>query len=69
MPIRRRAAEAGVIQPAELEMLGRVFDATEEAGESEAQREERASAILRLFEKGTTDEDALIFLVKESSPH
>lgn len=69
MPIRRRAAEAGIIQPADLEMLGRVFDATGEPEETEAQREDRAAAILRLFQKGTTDEDALTFRLKEAGLH
>lgn len=66
MPIRRRAAQAGAIQPADLEMLGRVFDATGQPGETESQREERASAILRLFEKGTADEAALISLIRNN---
>ena len=69
MTIRRRAAEAGIVQPAELDMLKRVFDATEEPGETDAEREERAAAILRLFGKGTTDEGALIYLVKETGLH
>ena len=69
MPIRRRATVAGVIHPADLEMLGRVFDATEEPDETEAQREERAAAILRHFEKGYRDEDALILLMRESRIH
>lgn len=64
MPIRRRAAQSGAVQPDDLEMLGRVFDATMLGEESEEQQENRAADILHFYKSGTTDEDALISLVK-----
>lgn len=45
-------------------MLGRVFDATEIADESEANREARAAKILRHFEDGISDEATLVSMVK-----
>jgi hypothetical protein len=59
MPIIAKAKDSGVIQPSELEMLGRVFEATSVAGESETEREQRASRILGYFLAGITDEDEL----------
>jgi hypothetical protein len=64
MPIRRKATEAGVFQPADLGMLSRVFDATAVLGETEEEREVRAAKILRHFEEGMTDEATLRSLVK-----
>lgn len=64
MPIRRRAAEAGIVRPEDLGMLGRVFDATAVPDENERDREARAAAILRYFEDGLNDEATLISLVK-----
>lgn len=64
MPIRRRAAEAGIVRAADLGMLGRVFDATAVPDENERDREARAAAILRYFEDGLNDEATLICLVK-----
>lgn len=64
MPVRRRAAEAGIVRPEDLGMLGRVFDATAVPKEYEKDREARAAAILLYFDDGLNDEATLISLVK-----
>jgi len=66
MPIRRKAAEAGVSRPGDLGKLGRVFDATAVKGETAEERERRAANILRHFEDGLNDEATLISLQKRS---
>lgn len=64
MPLRNKAREAGVVKPAELELLGRVFDRTTVPNESEREREARASRILGYFQAGIRDEDELCQLAK-----
>jgi hypothetical protein len=59
MPITAKARDSGVVRPPELEMLGRVFEATSVAGETKEEREQRASRILGYFLAGITDEDEL----------
>lgn len=65
MVLRRKAQEAGVIRPSELELLGRAFDQTRVPGESESEREARASRILAYFLAGITDEEELRTLAKQ----
>lgn len=65
MPIRGKAQEAGVIRPSELELLGRAFDQTGVPGESEREREARASRILAYFLAGIRDEEELCMLAKQ----
>lgn len=59
MPLRKKAKDAGVINPGELKMLGEIFDATEGEGESSDAREARASRILSYYLAGITDEKEL----------
>jgi hypothetical protein len=59
MPIRRKAEEAGVFNPSEVALLGRVFDRLKIEGESEQRRESLASRIIANFEAGITDEEEL----------
>ncbi|MCV3210032.1 hypothetical protein OHD62_19510 [Mesorhizobium sp. YC-39] len=59
MPIRRKAEEAGVFNPSEVALLGRVFDRLKFEGQSEHQREALASRIIANFEAGISDEDEL----------
>lgn len=65
MPLRRKAQDAGIIRPDELELLGRAFDQTQVPGESEKEREARASRILAYFLAGITDEEELRTLAKQ----
>lgn len=65
MPLRTRAQAAGVMQPAELEMLGRVFDRTTVPDESDREREARASRIIGYFVAGISDEDELCQLARQ----
>jgi hypothetical protein len=62
MPIRKKAAEIGNFTPSQLILLGRVFDATKIEGETEAQREARASRIIANYLAGIVDEAELIEL-------
>jgi hypothetical protein len=65
MPLHRKAAEAGIMRPAELELLGRVFEKTAVAGETEQARESRASRILAYYLAGISDEAELCTLAKQ----
>jgi len=66
MPYRRKAKEAGIFNPVEVEMLGRIFDKTAMPGETEHDRETRASRILGYYLAGITDEDELTALAKQA---
>jgi hypothetical protein len=66
MPLHRKAEEAGIISPAELALLSRVFDATERSGENESDREARASRILGYYLAGIDDEDELKTLARQA---
>jgi hypothetical protein len=65
MPLSNKAREAGVMQPAELELLGRVFDRTSVPNETEREREARASRIIGYFLAGIRDEDELSHLARQ----
>lgn len=65
MPYRRHAEDAGIIIPAELELLGQVFDRLSVPGESEEDREALASRIISSFLAGITDEDELVTVAKQ----
>ncbi|MBL0933889.1 MAG: hypothetical protein IBJ07_03980 [Rhizobiaceae bacterium] len=65
MPLHRKAEEAGIISPAELALLARVFEATKRAGENETEREARASRILGYYLAGIDDEDELKTLARQ----
>lgn len=65
MSLYRKAEEAGIIQPAQLALLSRVFQATSQEGESQADREARASRILGYYLVGIEDEDELRTLAKQ----
>ncbi|WEX09513.1 hypothetical protein [Chelativorans sp. AA-79] len=65
MPYRRKAKEAGILNPVEVELLGRVFDTTAVPGETEHDRETRASRILGYYLAGITDEEELVGLAKQ----
>lgn len=65
MPLYRKAQEAGVFAPAQLALLSRVFDATSRDGESDTEREARASRILGYYLAGITDESELNTLARQ----
>lgn len=65
MPLRRYAQDAGIMDPEDVALLGRVFDRTVSEGESGEQREARASRIIGYFLAGITDESELIVLAKQ----
>ncbi|WP_309083042.1 hypothetical protein [Chelativorans sp.] len=65
MPYRSKAKEAGILNPAEVELLGRVFDKTSLPAETDHDREARASRILGYYLAGITDEDELTTLAKQ----
>jgi hypothetical protein len=53
------------MQPAELELLGRVFDRSSVPNETEREREARASRIIGYFLAGIRDEDELSHLARQ----
>lgn len=59
MPWRGEADRAGIIGAEHLRLLGRVFAATEVDGESNRDREARASRIIAYYQSGVTDEEEL----------
>lgn len=65
MPIRSKAVAAGIIGPTDLDLLGRVFHETAVPGESDHDRETRASRIIAYFTAGVTDEAELRTLAKQ----
>lgn len=65
MSLHRKAEEAGIISPTELALLSRVFQATSHKGESENDREARASRILGYYLAGIDDEEELQTLARQ----
>ncbi|RUZ76907.1 hypothetical protein EN943_15615 [Mesorhizobium sp. M7A.F.Ca.US.006.01.1.1] len=65
MPIRRKATEAGVLQPSELALLGRVFERLKVDGQSTDARDAIASRIIANFMAGVTDEAELVSLSRQ----
>ena len=60
MPIQRKARAAGVFDPPELALLGRVFDRLKVDGQSAQQREALASRIIANYMAGVADEEELL---------
>jgi len=65
MPIRRKATEAGILQPPELELLGRVFEQLKLDGQSPEAREALASRIIANYMAGVADEAELVALSRQ----
>lgn len=65
MPIRGRAAEAGIFDGAELALLGRVFDRLKAEGRSPAEDDAIASRIIANYMAGIKDEAELVSLSKQ----
>lgn len=62
MPIRRKLEDAAILLPHEVDLLTKVFNATSVKGETDAQRESRASRIIANYQLGIRDEAELIEL-------
>lgn len=65
MPIRRKATDAGIFNPAELALLGRVFEQLKLNEQSSDAREALASRIIATYMAGVVDETELISLSKQ----
>ena len=65
MPLRSKAIEAGIFHSSDLDLLARVMERTQVAGETEEQRSARASRIISYFQMGLTDEDELVTLARQ----
>ncbi|TPJ32735.1 hypothetical protein [Mesorhizobium sp. B2-6-5] len=64
MPIRRKATEAGILEPEELALLGRVFEQIKGNGQSPGQ-DAIASRVIANYMAGVTDEAELVSLSKQ----
>jgi len=62
MPIRRKAVDAGILEPSELALLGRVFEHLKLDQQSTDEREALASRIIANYMAGVNDESELIAL-------
>ncbi|PDQ21762.1 hypothetical protein CN311_07240 [Mesorhizobium sanjuanii] len=65
MAIRRRAKEAGIFDPSELALLGRIFEQLKLEGYSVGQNEALASRIIANYMAGVVDEAELASLSKQ----
>jgi hypothetical protein len=65
MPIRRTAAESGVLRPPELDLLGRAFEQLKLGGQSQQARDAIASRIIANYMAGVRDEAELILLSRQ----
>lgn len=65
MPIRHKAAEAGILQPTELALLRRVFDLLKTDDQSLNARDALASRIIANYMAGIRDEAELASLSKQ----
>lgn len=65
MPIRRKATEAGILQPPELALLGRVFDQLRFDGQLHDEREAMASRVIANYMAGVTGEAELVSLSRQ----
>ena len=65
MPILRKAVEAGIFEPSELALLGRVFEQLKLDNQSNNSREALASRIIANYMAGVVDELELLSLSKQ----
>ena len=65
MPIRRKATEAGIFDPAEMALLGRVFEQLKLENQSPDERDAIASRIIGNYMAGVVDEDELVSLSRQ----
>ncbi|QKC83467.1 hypothetical protein [Mesorhizobium sp. NZP2077] len=62
MPIRRKAVDAGIFDPEELALLGRVFAQMKTRNQSADSQSRMASRIIANYMAGVVDESELITL-------
>ncbi|KRB27223.1 hypothetical protein ASD99_27000 [Mesorhizobium sp. Root695] len=65
MPIRTKANEAGIFDPSELALLGRVFEQLKLQGQSPEARDAIASRIIANYMAGIKDEAELVLLSRQ----
>jgi len=65
MPIRTKANEAGIFDPSELALLGRVFEQLKLQGQSPEARDAIASRIIANYMAGIKDEAELVSLSRQ----
>ncbi|RUW61147.1 hypothetical protein [Mesorhizobium sp. M7A.F.Ca.US.008.03.1.1] len=65
MPIHRKAADAGIFRPAELDLLGRVFEQLNFDGQSGDARDAIASRVIANYMAGIKDEAELLSLSRQ----
>ena len=64
--IRLRAAAEGILKPADIDLLARVYAASVLETHSELDREHLASRIIANYQTGITDEAELISLSRQA---
>ncbi|RUW45534.1 MULTISPECIES: hypothetical protein [unclassified Mesorhizobium] len=65
MPIRRKATEAGILEPEELVLLGRVFEQIKVNSQSKESLDALASRVIANYVAGVTDEAELVSLSRQ----
>lgn len=60
MPIHQRAREAGIFGPADVALLGRVFDKLKDEHQSSDRREALASRLIANYLAGIRNEEELV---------
>ena len=65
MPIRKKATEAGIFDPSEVALLGRVFEHLRLDNQSSEARDAIASRIIANYMAGIKDEAELVSLSKQ----
>ena len=65
MPIRRKAVDAGIPEPSELALLGRVFEQLKRADQSSDEQGRLASRIIANYMAGVADGSELIALSRQ----
>jgi len=65
MPIRRKAVDAGIFDPSELALLGRVFEQLKRADQSFDEQGRLASRIIANYMAGVADESELVALSRQ----
>ncbi|QND61491.1 hypothetical protein [Mesorhizobium huakuii] len=65
MPIRKKATEAGIFDPSEVALLGRVFEHLRLDNQSPEARDAIASRIIANYMAGIQDEAELVSLSKQ----
>ncbi len=65
MPMREMMKNAGVLDPKEIDLLTRVYEATCRQFENNSDREQRARRIIEIYQSGIRDEAELTDLARQ----